>query len=306
MAHSETSPSKQLAPDADRRLQRALARMPARLRKARKLFRELTGFDAVVTLTGAAAELSRSACPRPSVHPTCARRIRDTSDLPCSDHWQQHLRATLAFRRSHSHRCRLGLMCACVPIYLGRYLIGVGKVVVDDDTSPTEFAAATATLGVTIATICQTAYVEELTEDIDAPRPGVTECGKLRPPRAGPQRTSVARPSDHSASVVDLALDHIHRHYQDCRLSLRSIAGALHCNDNYLSQHFTQLVGERMHAYILSLRIERACRELIESDRPLEQIASESGFGGPGRMTRLFHRQVGVNPGEYRRIFSGH
>ena len=60
-----------------------------------------------------------------------------------------------------------------------------------------------------------------------------------------------------------------------------------------------------MHAYIISLRIDRASRELLNTDFSIKRIALESGFRDSSALSRVFHRQVGVSPSEYRRIFAG-
>ena len=82
-------------------------------------------------------------------------------------------------------------------------------------------------------------------------------------------------------------------------------AGALNSNSNDLTQRFTQIVGQRMHGYIVALRVDRACRELLSTDLPIKRIALESGLRETSGLSRVFRRQVGVSPSEYRRIFGG-
>jgi AraC-like DNA-binding protein len=60
-----------------------------------------------------------------------------------------------------------------------------------------------------------------------------------------------------------------------------------------------------MRGYIVALRVDRACRELLGTDLPIKRIALESGFRDAAGLSRVFHRQVGVSPSEYRRIFAG-
>jgi transcriptional regulator GlxA family with amidase domain len=52
-----------------------------------------------------------------------------------------------------------------------------------------------------------------------------------------------------------------------------------------------------------ALRIECARRMLEQSDHPLHQIAAETGLGSADSMRRLFLRQLGVSPSEYRHRF---
>ena len=94
------------------------------------------------------------------------------------------------------------------------------------------------------------------------------------------------------------------RGFDDPEFGLAAVAAALACNSNYLTQRFTQIVGQRMHSYIVALRVDRAGRELLSTDVPIKQIAAESGFRDSAGLSRVFHRHVGVSPSEYRQIFN--
>jgi transcriptional regulator GlxA family with amidase domain len=55
---------------------------------------------------------------------------------------------------------------------------------------------------------------------------------------------------------------------------------------------------------IEAMRLEAARVALEATNKSLKQIARESGFGDEERMRRVFQRQLGVNPVEYRAHFS--
>lgn len=59
---------------------------------------------------------------------------------------------------------------------------------------------------------------------------------------------------------------------------------------------FRVTVGER----IRQLRLERAVRELIESEEPLSSIALRAGFYDQSHFTNLFRRRFGATPAQYR------
>lgn len=59
---------------------------------------------------------------------------------------------------------------------------------------------------------------------------------------------------------------------------------------------FRVTVGER----IRQLRLERAVRELIESEEPLSSVALRAGFYDQSHFTNLFRRRFGVTPAQYR------
>ncbi|MEX1187384.1 MAG: helix-turn-helix domain-containing protein [Gemmatimonadaceae bacterium] len=59
---------------------------------------------------------------------------------------------------------------------------------------------------------------------------------------------------------------------------------------------FRITVGER----IRQLRIERAVRDLLESEEPLSSVALRAGFYDQSHFTNLFKRRFGVTPAQYR------
>ncbi len=121
------------------------------------------------------------------------------------------------------------------------------------------------------------------------------------PPVATPAPGAALR---RNLTLVDSALSHLHRHYQTPALSLPAVAEALGCNPRYLTARFTLIVGERMHGYLVRLRVAHACRLLMETNVPIKEAAYASGFRGNGGLARAFRQHVGVSPGEYRRIFA--
>jgi AraC-like DNA-binding protein len=72
-----------------------------------------------------------------------------------------------------------------------------------------------------------------------------------------------------------------------------------------LRRCFKNEFGLPPHQWRLARKVERA-RGLIEfTDKPLAQIAFESGFSDQSHLTRIFTRQMGVPPAAYRRARRG-
>jgi two-component system response regulator YesN len=104
-------------------------------------------------------------------------------------------------------------------------------------------------------------------------------------------------------ALVDRALDYLAQHYLEYGLSLVAVSEVLGVNDSYLAHIFTTIVGQRMHAYVLQLRIQHACRLLLQTDDPIKQVGHESGFGRADVFRRTFRQHMGVTPGVYRQAF---
>jgi AraC-like DNA-binding protein len=189
----------------------------------------------------------------------------------------------------------------------------VAKLVADSNTSADAFSSATATLALAVSSVCQESYTSVLWEELQALRKRVASFHRLESPgarRASDPDEWTESPDEEggavdSGTIVDRALDYLHQRFVDPDVSLAAVAAALECSPNYLTQRFTQLVGQRMHGYLVALRVGRACRELLGTYLPIKRIALESGFRDAAGLSRVFRREVGVSPTEYRRVFAG-
>jgi len=68
-----------------------------------------------------------------------------------------------------------------------------------------------------------------------------------------------------------------------------------------LEQQFLQTLGRSPAAELRRLRLERAQRLLSQTNLSIETIATASGFNHAEVMTRLFQRETGGSPSEFRR-----
>jgi AraC-like DNA-binding protein len=187
----------------------------------------------------------------------------------------------------------------------------VAKLVVGSETADRTFSAATSVLELVVSGVCHDSLVSVLSEELGALRQWVAQFQQSRPkgtPIANSSGPPLAAPDPGAAqrnlTLVESALSHLHLHYQEPALSLPAVAEALGCNPRYLTARFTLIVGERMHAYLVRLRVAHACRLLMETNVPIKEAAYASGFRGHGVLARAFRRHVGVSAGEYRRIFA--
>lgn len=68
-------------------------------------------------------------------------------------------------------------------------------------------------------------------------------------------------------------------------------------------RRFRQATGMAPLEYVHALRLEEAKQMLETGDAPIEAVANEAGYEDAGYFSRLFRRQVGLTPGQYRRRF---
>lgn len=79
------------------------------------------------------------------------------------------------------------------------------------------------------------------------------------------------------------------------------VSGAVHMETRTLQRRFQKYLHRPIAAEIRRVRIERAKRELAQTDRSLKQIARDVGFGTPMRMYEVFRRELGITPSQHRR-----
>lgn len=115
-------------------------------------------------------------------------------------------------------------------------------------------------------------------ETLLAPAAGADE--KLLSDRAAAWRQHLAHPIDFSeeAMICGMSISTFRRRWQ-----------------RFCSQPPAQ--------YLLHLRIHEACRLLVESEKPIREIAGLTGFDDEFYFSRRFRIRVGVPPSEYRRLY---
>jgi len=87
------------------------------------------------------------------------------------------------------------------------------------------------------------------------------------------------------------------------RISLAEAAAAAHLSIPAFSRFFRRRTGRTLVAYLNELRTGLACRELIESDHPISDIAFDSGFNNLSNFNRKFLELKRMSPREFRRHF---
>jgi len=81
-------------------------------------------------------------------------------------------------------------------------------------------------------------------------------------------------------------------------VSLNELAEHVALSPYYLLRVFRAEVGMPPHAYLESVRIREAQR-LIESGKPLAEVAAEVGFSNQSHLTHRFKQIIGATPGQY-------
>ncbi|MBY0219504.1 helix-turn-helix domain-containing protein [Paenibacillus illinoisensis] len=95
------------------------------------------------------------------------------------------------------------------------------------------------------------------------------------------------------------AISYMEDHYLE-PLTLEGIAGKSNISVRHLNRIFRSYYQMTPIAYMLTLRLERACSLLKHSSLPITQISYECGFNDSNYFTRQFRKAYGVSPKVYR------
>jgi transcriptional regulator GlxA family with amidase domain len=83
------------------------------------------------------------------------------------------------------------------------------------------------------------------------------------------------------------------------------LAGRTALSSRQFTRQFRARTGTSPHQWLLTQRTALAQRLLETTDRSVEQIAAEAGFGTAAAMRLHFQRAVRTSPAAYRRCFQG-
>jgi len=81
---------------------------------------------------------------------------------------------------------------------------------------------------------------------------------------------------------------------------VRRLAEVSGVSEAHFARSFKQAFGIPPHRYLLTRRIERATALLRDTDRPITDIAFDTGWSSLGTFGRTFRDITGENPGTLR------
>mgnify|MGYP000856618878 CR=1 FL=1 len=104
-------------------------------------------------------------------------------------------------------------------------------------------------------------------------------------------------------SIVHTICDYIDNHYND-NLNRESIGKIVYLNPDYVARVFKNKMGISPGNYIINKRLEVAKDLLIHTKLPVNLISEKVGYCNYSYFTKLFGREIGCTPSEYRKQFS--
>ncbi len=124
------------------------------------------------------------------------------------------------------------------------------------------------------------------------------------PHRDGGQRQFVDTPipecgSKGFAEMLDWLVENLDR-----EVRVDEMAARMHMSPRTFARRFGDEVGVSPHKWLTEQRVAHARRLLETTTLPMEQIATQAGFGSATLLRHHFASAVGVSPATYRRRFA--
>lgn len=104
---------------------------------------------------------------------------------------------------------------------------------------------------------------------------------------------------NHNHERINSVYQFVRNNYKE-KITLSQIASEVHMSEEAFSRFFSKVMNKPFFAFLNEYRINAACRELIESDAPISEVALASGFETLPFFYRQFAKFKGISPKKYR------
>ena len=89
-------------------------------------------------------------------------------------------------------------------------------------------------------------------------------------------------------------------HYNECDLSISTIAEHLNLSPNYVSTLFKEKTGSGLLKFINKIRLEKSLELLNDPNLKIKDIAELSGYANIRTFLSIFKKTMGITPSQYR------
>ncbi len=115
-------------------------------------------------------------------------------------------------------------------------------------------------------------------------------CGQIR-------RSEEGRSPEFQVRRIE---DYMAEHYEDCNLTIATLAEHFQLNAVQMSKIYKEKTGKKILTHLAEIRCEQAKKLLADTSMGVAQIAESVGFGSLRTFLRVFKQITGVTPSGYR------
>jgi two-component system response regulator YesN len=103
--------------------------------------------------------------------------------------------------------------------------------------------------------------------------------------------------------LVQQAIEYIHENQRQPEMTLKDVASAVNLSPSHLAYLLKENLGVSYKKYLTSLRMGQAKKLLRTTDLTVAAIAQAVGYPNITNFYRLFQRETGTTPAEYRHSY---
>lgn len=100
--------------------------------------------------------------------------------------------------------------------------------------------------------------------------------------------------------IVQQMQDYICKHCKDADFSVSNICNAVGYSRRHTDRIFKEYMGKTLQEYINAVCLTESVNELLNTEKPILEVALNSHFGSHEGFLRSFHKRFHVTPSEYR------
>ena len=102
---------------------------------------------------------------------------------------------------------------------------------------------------------------------------------------------------------LNAAYQYIITHFQESSLKMSNVAAEINLGDSAFSHFFKKATNRSFSDYLIAMRIEYACKLLLESDEQISRVAFLAGFNNIANFNRMFKKAHHCTPIRFRKIY---
>lgn len=111
----------------------------------------------------------------------------------------------------------------------------------------------------------------------------------------------ITKREEQTSGLISKAKHYIEKNYNR-DISLDDVSRSVDISPYYFSKLFKEETGENFIEYLTNIRIEKAKKLLLHSDMNIKNICIDTGYSDPNYFSRIFKKQVGLTPTEFREL----
>ena len=105
--------------------------------------------------------------------------------------------------------------------------------------------------------------------------------------------------ADPAAEKVKRMMQYLRSHYAE-KIAMADVAAAAFCSERECYRSFRNCLHQTPTEYLRHLRLQAACRQLLETNASMTTVAQNCGFGSSSYLGTQFQREFGCTPSQYR------